>query len=61
MAEDRELRVGHAHVCLVGLYVCRGDGLEFGGWGGVEEVMEDGEVEVVAGPRDEFFEVDFAY
>lgn len=37
------------------------DGLQFSGWGGVEEFVEDGDFKVVAGPGDELFEVDFAY
>lgn len=60
VSEGGEFRVGDAHVGFVGLDVCRGYGLEFGGWGGVEKFVEDWELEVVAGPGDEFFEVDFA-
>ena len=61
VSECREFGVGNTHVCFIGLDVGGGDRLEFGGWGGVEEFVKDGDFEVVAGPGDEFFEVDFAY
>lgn len=59
--ERGKFGVGDAHVCFVGLDVGGGDRLKFGGWGGVQEFVEDGEFEVIAGPGDEFLQVDFAY
>ena len=38
-----------------------GDRLEFSGWGGVEELIEDADFKVVAGPGDKLLEVDFTY
>jgi hypothetical protein len=58
--EHREFGVCHAHVGFVGLYVCRCYGLQLGGRRRVEEFLQDGLVEVILGPGDELFEVDFA-
>lgn len=55
--EDAKLGVGNAHVCLVGLHVCCRDRLKLGCRGGVEEFFQDGEVEVLACPANEFLEV----
>jgi hypothetical protein len=43
--KDTEFSVCHAHVDFVGLDVVVGYGLEFCGWGCVEEFFEDGHVE----------------
>lgn len=61
VSECREFGVGNTHVCFIGLDVGGGDRLEFGGWSGVEEFVKHGDFEVVAGPGDKFFEVNFAY
>ena len=57
--EDAEFSVRHAHVCFVGLDVGFCDGFEFGGWHCVEELLEDGETEVVTCPAYEHLEIGF--
>lgn len=59
VSKDGELGVCYAHVGFVGLDVGGCDRLELGGGGGVEEFVQDGKIEGVSGPGDEFLEVDF--
>jgi len=58
-SEDRQFLVRHAHVRFVGLRVGSRGGLQFGGRRGIEERLEDRQVEGSAGVLDEFLKVDF--
>lgn len=52
-----QLVVTQPEILVIGLAVVFGDGLKLRGWRGIEEVLEDGKVEVVEGPGDEFAKV----
>lgn len=47
----------HAHIRLVRLNICLGDGLKLGGRGGIEKLLEDGNIELDLCPGDETLQV----
>lgn len=57
-SEDRQLLVRHAHVRFIGLSVGRCGGLQFGSRRGVEECLQDRQVEGSASILHELLQVD---
>lgn len=60
ISEDREFFVSHAHIGFIWLDIGSGYGFQFCSRSGIEEAIENREVERVASPCDELLQVDLA-